>query len=244
MSIPPAWHPDPTGRHDHRWWDGTRWTEHVADAGVAGVDPLEGQSGAGSAGGQTGPTGGTGAPTGSAGDTGVAGSAAPGSSWAAPQSGSAPGDGGKDAATWSAQAPGSGGWGGSQPASGAPHPAAGSEPTATDGLAVAALVVGIVSVVSSFFLLGGIGGVVAIVLGAIAMARVRKSGRKGRGMAITGLVTGIVAVVIAVLIFAFFSRFATTFFADYQECLRETGGDEEYCDQQLEEQLERRFFGG
>ena len=37
---PPGWHADPTGRHQQRWWDGARWTEHVADAGVAGVDRL------------------------------------------------------------------------------------------------------------------------------------------------------------------------------------------------------------
>jgi hypothetical protein len=50
VSIPPAWHPDPTGKHDHRWWDGERWTEHVADAGQASIDPLEGAPAAGSAG--------------------------------------------------------------------------------------------------------------------------------------------------------------------------------------------------
>jgi hypothetical protein len=39
--VPPAgWHPDPTGRHDHRWWDGTTWTDQVSDAGTAGTDPL------------------------------------------------------------------------------------------------------------------------------------------------------------------------------------------------------------
>ena len=37
---PPGWFPDPTGRHDHRWWDGAAWTAHVADAGQAGSDPL------------------------------------------------------------------------------------------------------------------------------------------------------------------------------------------------------------
>lgn len=37
---PPGWFPDPTGRHDHRWWDGAAWTAHVADAGVAATDPL------------------------------------------------------------------------------------------------------------------------------------------------------------------------------------------------------------
>ncbi len=35
-----AWHPDPVGRHESRWWDGGRWTEHVSDAGRIGVDPL------------------------------------------------------------------------------------------------------------------------------------------------------------------------------------------------------------
>jgi uncharacterized protein YxjI len=36
---PPAWLPDPFGRHESRWWDGTRWTEHVASHGRQGVDP-------------------------------------------------------------------------------------------------------------------------------------------------------------------------------------------------------------
>ena len=35
-----AWHPDPTGRHTHRWWDGTQWTGHVADNGVSSFDPI------------------------------------------------------------------------------------------------------------------------------------------------------------------------------------------------------------
>ena len=34
-----AWHPDPTGRHEHRWWDGTRWTGMVSDGGVVDDDP-------------------------------------------------------------------------------------------------------------------------------------------------------------------------------------------------------------
>jgi hypothetical protein len=37
----PGWQPDPTGKHDHRYWDGTQWTENVADAGVAGIDPYD-----------------------------------------------------------------------------------------------------------------------------------------------------------------------------------------------------------
>jgi len=33
-----GWQPDPTGKHDHRYWDGSQWTDNVADAGVAGTD--------------------------------------------------------------------------------------------------------------------------------------------------------------------------------------------------------------
>lgn len=41
MSTTPAgWHADPTGRHEHRYWDGSGWTDHVADAGVAATDRL------------------------------------------------------------------------------------------------------------------------------------------------------------------------------------------------------------
>lgn len=40
MTMNPGWHPDPTGRFDIRYWDGTLWTEHVGRAGVQTVDPL------------------------------------------------------------------------------------------------------------------------------------------------------------------------------------------------------------
>ncbi|MBV9953135.1 MAG: DUF2510 domain-containing protein [Acidimicrobiia bacterium] len=37
---PAAWHPDPTGRHQYRWWDGNAWTANVSDNGVASEDPV------------------------------------------------------------------------------------------------------------------------------------------------------------------------------------------------------------
>ena len=36
----PEWHPDPTGRHQLRYWDGSQWTSYVADSGVQGEDPV------------------------------------------------------------------------------------------------------------------------------------------------------------------------------------------------------------
>jgi len=35
-----GWYPDPAGRHQLRYWDGRRWSEHVADDGAASTDPL------------------------------------------------------------------------------------------------------------------------------------------------------------------------------------------------------------
>src|SRR5262249_25547773 len=37
---PAAWHPDPTGRHQYRWWDGTAWSASVSDNGVTAEDPV------------------------------------------------------------------------------------------------------------------------------------------------------------------------------------------------------------
>jgi hypothetical protein len=35
---PPAWHPDPSGRFQFRWWDGSEWTSHVATNGQVMID--------------------------------------------------------------------------------------------------------------------------------------------------------------------------------------------------------------
>jgi len=35
----PDWQPDPTGRHQYRYFDGVRWTDHVADHGRSTKDP-------------------------------------------------------------------------------------------------------------------------------------------------------------------------------------------------------------
>lgn len=35
---PGQWAPDPFGRHDHRFFNGTAWTDKVSDAGQVGVD--------------------------------------------------------------------------------------------------------------------------------------------------------------------------------------------------------------
>ncbi len=39
-ALGPGWFPDPSHRHQMRYWDGALWTEHVRDSDGASVDPL------------------------------------------------------------------------------------------------------------------------------------------------------------------------------------------------------------
>lgn len=43
----PGWQPDPSGKHDHRYWDGSQWTDNVSDGGVASTDPYDAGAAAG-----------------------------------------------------------------------------------------------------------------------------------------------------------------------------------------------------
>jgi hypothetical protein len=36
----PGWYADPSGRFEHRYWDGSAWTEHVSRDGVSGTAPV------------------------------------------------------------------------------------------------------------------------------------------------------------------------------------------------------------
>ena len=40
VEVPAGWHPDPQQRHELRYWDGSKWTDHVSDAGVTSKDPV------------------------------------------------------------------------------------------------------------------------------------------------------------------------------------------------------------
>lgn len=42
MNDPAGWYPDPTTRHELRYWDGYAWLDDVSDHGTSGRDPLGG----------------------------------------------------------------------------------------------------------------------------------------------------------------------------------------------------------
>jgi hypothetical protein len=70
----------------------------------------------------------------------------------------------------------------------------------TDGLAIASLVIGIISFVCSFFCLGVVLGPTAAIMGFISRQRIATSGGMlgGGGLAIAGLVLGIVGFIASV----------------------------------------------
>jgi hypothetical protein len=86
--------------------------------------------------------------------------------------------------------------------------AAGYAAPRTDGLAIASLVVGIISIPCSFACLGIILGPVAAIMGFISRQRVSASGGAigGGGMALAGLILGLVGFLLSV---AFFFIIAT-----------------------------------
>lgn len=88
------------------------------------------------------------------------------------------------------------------------------------GMALAAMILGIVGVVTGFFVFGVLLGIAAIILGALSLKKVKEAGA-GKGFAITGIVTGAVAVLFSLcMLFVYISVAQTA-----EKCL-EVGTDD------------------
>jgi hypothetical protein len=81
-------------------------------------------------------------------------------------------------------------------------------PAPTNGKSIAALVLGILSIVGPY--IGFLLGIVAIILSAISLKEIRIRNEQGRGLAIAGLVCGIVGTVLYAVLFLFFIFFLAT----------------------------------
>ena len=78
-----------------------------------------------------------------------------------------------------------------------------------NGLAVAALVLGILALVSFLTILGGIGlGLIAVILGFIARSKAKQGTGSGTGLAVGGIITGLLGIVLALAWGAFLLFFA------------------------------------
>lgn len=97
----------------------------------------------------------------------------------------------------------------------------------TNGLAIAALVCGLLSVPLFITIVGGILlGLVAIVLGVLGLNRAKKTQNSGKGMAITGIVSGALGLILSVAAIAGLSFLG-----------QQIEEDPEGFQQQLEEQI-------
>jgi len=99
-----------------------------------------------------------------------------------------------------------------------------------NGLAVAALVLGVASLVAAvsfvMFPLALLGGLLAAILGVIAVSRGRRRGATSHGQAIAGIVCGVIALVIAVVFAVRFGTFVannTSVFTSFDNCIAKAG---------------------
>lgn len=106
--------------------------------------------------------------------------------------------GGFDQATPYGQQPGYPQPGYPQPAYGQPYPQPGHGPqtTGTNGLAVAALVLGILWIY-------WVGSILAVIFGHVALKQIPERNQSGRGLAVAGLTLGWIGVGTLLLVFAF-----------------------------------------
>ncbi|MCX4789486.1 DUF4190 domain-containing protein [Streptomyces sp. NBC_01221] len=63
---------------------------------------------------------------------------------------------------------------------------------------MAAMVLGIIGLITSIAFVGGLFGVIGLILGIAALMKARRTG-VGRGMSITGVVTSFIAIVVSIL---------------------------------------------
>jgi len=108
-------------------------------------------------------------------------------------------------------------------------------PAPKNGMGIAALVLGVLALLTGFFIIGGLFGLVAIVLGIIGSRRAKRGLATNRGMAITGVILGVIGVLLTVAVLAFGAFVGS----QVQDCtqLAASGASEEQIQQCVADQL-------
>lgn len=131
---------------------------------------------------------------------------------------------------------------GSQPAWGASGDQQPGGRGKSNGLGIAALVVGLVSLLAVLTIVGGIVlGLVAIVLGVLARGKVNKGEADNGGMAIAGIVLGAVSLLLSLAFIAFgVAIFSSGSGQDLVQCIEQAAGDPA-AEQQCEAEFQQDF---
>jgi hypothetical protein len=96
-----------------------------------------------------------------------------------------------------------------------------------NGLGTAALVVGILALLSGILLVGAVLGVIAIALGLAGRSRVRRGEATNGGSALAGILTGLAGVIIAgVVIAAGVSWMNSSTGKNYTNCVKSANGNQ------------------
>lgn len=127
-----------------------------------------------------------------------------------------------------------------QPPYGAPYGV--RPPAPRNGMGTAALVLGIVGLLLSILVIGALPGILAVVFGAVGLARVRRREATNRGAALTGIITGILAVAVAVALVAVGLSVFQTQFGELRNCLNnaQTPEQQQACRDRIQRDLENR----
>lgn len=119
-----------------------------------------------------------------------------------------------------------------------------------NGVGIAALVFGVLALLTGLFLIGSVFGLVAIALGIIGISRAGKGVATNRGVAISGLVLGVLGIALTVVVVVLFSSvFTAVGGGDFVDCVQRAGGDQaamQQCQTDFEDRLqqESRQLGG
>ena len=76
----------------------------------------------------------------------------------------------------------------------------GYQPTPSSALAIASLILGVIGLLSGWLIFGGVLGLVGVILGIVALVKVKNGTASGKGMAIGGIVTGALGMIVAVVV--------------------------------------------
>jgi uncharacterized protein DUF4190 len=129
---------------------------------------------------------------------------------------------------------------GAMPPSGQPVQPA--RPISGGGMATAALVFGILALITSWTVVGGVLlGLLAIIFGIVGVRRANRGLALGRGRAIAGIILGVLSIAIAVAVIAAgVAFFSSDEGKDLKNCLQDAGNNQtqvQQCRDQFRDQV-------
>ena len=117
-----------------------------------------------------------------------------------------------------------------------------TQPRPGSGMAITALVLGVLALLTCWTVVGGILlGLVAVVLGIVALSKIKRGRASGKPMAIIGIITGALALLAAVALIAVGASILNSESGqNLQDCLADAGTDADAqaeCQQEFQEEL-------